>query len=169
MTTPVASGPQARVTGSNYTLFHWRGNALAYLEQVADSGQPAFGGSQGNGIEVIQPLGYARPKEIVAGRVVGAGQLTLTFRETWHKEVWEQLPGLTGTENIVQVFAALRNMASPVSASKIIKAPDGFKRGKTYHNVTIATIDDSDTFNIGSITVPKNIVAYYTHTTKLSS
>lgn len=152
-----------RTVGSNYTTFNYGGKAIAYLEQIDDSGQDAVGG----GFEFIHPLGYDHPTDIVTARALNGGTMRLTIRELWHAEVWEQLAGLAGTHDIVQVFKRLAQTPQYVSCSKIITPPTGRRYGKTYHKCTIVGIPDGDTINIGALSVAKQINVAYTHTTAL--
>lgn len=164
--TTTIQGQQAnpvRTVGSNYTTFNYGGKAIAYLEQIEDAGQEAVGG----GHEFIHPLGYTHPTDIVTGRALMGGTMRLTIRELWHQEVWEQLSGLAGTHDIVEVFRRLARTPQYISCSKIITPPQGKRYGKTYHKCTIVGIPDGDTINIGALSVAKAITIAYTHTTPL--
>lgn len=152
-----------RTVGSNYTTFTYAGKAIAYLENIDDSGQDAVGG----GFEFIHPLGYIHPTDIVTARAINGGTMRLTIRELWHQEVWEQLAGLAGTHDIVQVFQRLASTPQYVSCTKIITPPQGKRYGKVYHKCTIVGIPDGDTINIGALSVAKQITIAYTHTTPL--
>lgn len=158
---------QVRVVGSNYTTFQYAGKSIAYLEVVEDSGQEAIGGGGGGGYEFIHPLGYVTPTDIVTSRVLNGGLVTLTIREVWHQEVWEQLSGLAGTHDIVAVFKKLARTPQYVTMTKIITPPDGKRYGKTYHRCVIVGIQDGESINLGALSVPKQITVAYTHTTPL--
>ena len=154
---------RARNLGSNFTTFRYAGKNIAYLETVVDSGQQPVG----RGIEAIHPLGYRVPAEIITSRALKAGTLTLGIREIWHEEIWEQMSGLAGSKDIIEVFERLAAQQNYVTCTKIITPPDGQKYGKTYHRCVISRIDDGETFSIGDLSVPKTITVAYTHTTKL--
>ncbi len=153
---------RVRNVGSNYTTFRYDGKAIAYLDSVNDSGQdlivPAV---------PVQTLGMRHPSEIVAARAVGAGTLVMSIRELWHEEIWEQLSGLTGAHDIVEIFERLAAQQNAVTCTKIITPPDGRRYGKTYHGVVITAIQDSDQIEIGRLSVSKSITAMYTHSTPL--
>lgn len=153
---------RVRNTGSNYTTFRFAGQSIAYLEQVDDSGQELVAQPQ-----VIQPLGYRHPVEIVAARALGAGTLNLSIRELWHEEVWEQMANLAGAHDIVDIFQRLAQQANSVTCTKIITPPDGRRYGKTYHGCVITRIQDGDTFSLATLSVPKAIQVMYTHSTPL--
>lgn len=172
MTVTNDTTPQARVVGSNYTTINWRGQPIAYLEAFVDGGQAAFGGASGAGYDVIHPLGFYHPAEVATGRVVGPGTITFTIRELWRRNVWEHLAGLTGTRLIAgpgndAVFTRLARMGTPAYVTRIITAPDGFRRGDVYHNVTVYGIPDGDQVTIDALTTARNITALYTHKTPL--
>lgn len=153
---------RARNLGSNFSTFRYAGKAIAYLEIVNDSGQQLVAPPQ-----FVQPLGSPHPIEIVSARAIGGGTLTLSIRELWHQEVWQQLAGLAGSTDILQVVNALANQPNYVTCTKIITPPDGRKYGKTYHRCTITDIPDGETITIDTLSVTKNITVAYTHTTPL--
>jgi hypothetical protein len=160
--------PQVRVVGSSYSTFNYNGKAIAYLEGVEDSGQRPFSDA-GAAWQPIHPLGNQHPTEIAVSRVLQAGTLNLTIRELWAAPVWNQLAGLAGTYNILDVFAVLANNPAYVTCQTIIRPPGaGAKpRGKVYHNCTVVDISDNDTITVGALAVTKGIVVAYTHSTKL--
>lgn len=153
---------RARNLGSNYTTLRYAGQNIAYLEAVQDMGQRPV-----NTVQSVHPLGYRHPIEFVTPRAVQYGTLVLTIRELWNEEIWEQMAGLSGTKDIVEVFERLAQQQNYVTCSKIITPPNGQKYGKTYHRCTITDIDDGETFDITTLSVPKRITVAYTHTTKL--
>lgn len=162
---------KARVTGSGHSVFSYGGKAIAFLLSVEDSGQRAWS-DKGQAYSFIQPLGSRTPVEIATSRVLTGGTLQLTIQELWSSAIWEQLVGLTGTNNIVEIFDRLAGTANYVTAQTIIKPPGTEStpskwRGKVYHNVTIVDIADGDTITVGGLDVSKPIVAAYTHTTPL--
>jgi hypothetical protein len=127
---------QVRVVGSGFTTFNYRGRPIAFLEGVEDSGQRAFSDA-GQGYQYIHPLGARHPVEIATSRVLTGGTLNLTIRELWNTQVWEQLYGLMGARNIVDVFELLAADPSYVTCQTIISPPNGSRpRGKNYHNCT---------------------------------
>lgn len=163
---------KARVTGSGYSTFTYGGKAIAFLLSVEDSGQRAWS-DKGQAYSFIQPLGSRTPTEIATSRVLTGGTLQMTIQELWSSAIWEQLVGLTGTNNIVDIFDRLAGTANYVTAQTIIKPPGTAStpskwRGKIYHNVTIVDIADGDTITVGGLDVSKPIVAAYTHTTPLT-
>jgi hypothetical protein len=153
---------RARNLGSNYTTFRYAGQSIAYLEQVQDSGQSPVAQ-----VQAVHPLGHRHPVEFVTPRAINFGTLTLSIRELWHEEIWEQMVGLAGAHDIVEVFQRLAEQQDYVTCSKIITPPSGVKYGKTYHRCVITDISDGETFDIATLSVPKTITVAYTHTTKL--
>lgn len=167
MTSPVETQrAPVRVVGSNYTSFLYNGKPIAYLEVVDDTGQRAMS-SGGQGYEFIHPLGHVYPTDIVTGRVLDGGLLTLSIRELWNGQVWEQLQGLAGSSNIVEIFERLAASPNYVTCAKIITPPSGRRYGVVYHQCTIVDITDGETVQIGQLSIAKNIVVGYTHKTDL--
>lgn len=153
---------RARNLGSNYTTFRYKGQSIAYLESVADSGQAPVAPGQ-----AVHPLGYRHPTEFVVARAVDAGTLTVTIREMWREEIWQQLAGLANSNDIVDVFEAIAQTPNPITCTKIITPPIGSRYGKTYHNCVISDIQDGETFDIRTLSVAKTLTIAYTHTTRL--
>ena len=161
---------KVRVVGSGFTTFSYRGKAIAFCEGVEDSGQRAFS-DLGQPYQFIHPLGARHPLEIATSRVLQGGTLVLTIRELWNGPVWQQLSGLAGSQNIVEIFEFLARDPNYVTAQTIIKPPgtnSSHWRGKNYHNVVVVDINDGDTITVGALAVTKGITLAYTHTTRLS-
>jgi hypothetical protein len=154
---------KVRVVGSNFTTFNYRGQPIAFMDRVADSGQAPFG----TGAQAIIPLGVEHPVEIVTGEVLDLGAITLQIRELWNEPVWYQLAGLRGVgESITDVWRALNRDPAEVTCQRLIKPPGSTVwRGTTYHNCKIVNIADGDDIVVGALSVPKGITINYTHKT----
>jgi hypothetical protein len=151
-----------RVVGSNYSTFQWNGVSIAYLERVVDQGVVTYGP-----VEAIHPLGEKHVTEFAVPRILRFGTMTLTIRELWEKPVWQHLAGLAGANDLLDVWAVLASDPSPVTCVTAIKPPQGnIIRTKTYHNVVIQDIDDSETIDIGSMSVARSLTCVYTHSTR---
>jgi hypothetical protein len=158
---------RVRVVGSGFTTFSYNGHPIAFLEGIEDSGQRAFSDA-GQGYQFIHPLGERHPIEVATSRVLAGGTLNLTIRELWNTWVWEQLFGLAGTRNIVDVFEVLARNPAYVTCQTVIQPPGGGRpRGKNYHNCTVVDISDNDTITVGALAVTKGIVVAYTHSSQL--
>lgn len=158
---------KVRVAGSGFTTFNYRGKPIAFLDSIQDSGQPPFGG----GIEGIIPIGASHPVEVVTGRVIDFGRLTLSIRELWDEPVWYQLAGLNGVgETITDVWKALADDPAQVTCQMIVKPPgSSVWRGKTYHNCVVTDITDGEQITVGSLSISKNITVAYTHKTPFTA
>jgi hypothetical protein len=156
-----------RVVGSGFSVFSYQGQPIAFLEGVEDSGQRAFSDA-GQSYQFIHPLGSRHPVEIATSRVLAGGTLNLTIRELWVGPIWNQLAGLAGASNIVDIYEILAANPSYVTCQTIIQPPGGGKaRGKVYHNCVVVDISDNDTITVGALAVAKGIVVAYTHSTAL--
>jgi hypothetical protein len=163
---------QVRVVGSSYTTFSYRGKAIAFCEQIEDSGQRAFS-EVGQPYQFIHPLGATHPVEIATSRVLQGGTLMLTIRELWNAPVWQQLAGLAQSQNIVDIFKVLAADPNYVTCQTLIKPPGTENtpskwRGKNFHNCVIVDINDGDTITVGALAVTKGITVAYTHSTKVN-
>jgi hypothetical protein len=137
----------------------WNGVRLAYLQVVQDTPPAPVATAQ-----AVQPIDESVPLEIVTAMAVGVGTLRLTFYELWNEYVWNMLPGLQGTYNLLTVLQQQMNLGT-VTMQKVIKSPTGFMRSLVYHNVVITDIDAGENINIGTMTLPKTLTAQYTYTT----
>lgn len=161
MTSAVPDGPQmVRNVGSGYTTFQYMNKSIAYLDTIQDSGQKPVAS-----FEFIHPLGEAHPTDIVTSRALDGGTLTVSIRELWNQEIWEQLTGLDNAKTITEIFARLATSPQYVTCTKTITPPGGRPYGKSYHKCVVVEIQDSDQVTIGQLSVSKNITIAYTHTT----
>lgn len=153
---------KTRVVGSGFSTFSYRGQTIAWLESVKDLGQAPVVAP-----EAIHPLSHRHPAEIVTPRAVKMGSLSVTVRELWNENAWEQLVGLAGTQDIVEIWERLAATPQAITCQVIIKPPNGKWRGRTYHGVVVTTIDDTESIAIGDLSVPRVMTLAYTNRTKL--
>lgn len=152
----------ARVFGSNYSTFRWNGQAIAYLESITDSGVATY-----NPVQAIHPLGEEHPIEFAVPRVLSWGTLTFVIRELWQQPVWQHLAGLATANDLLDVWKVLGADPAPVTCQTVIRPPQGnFVRTKTYHNVVVQSIDDTETIEIGAMSLARTIGCVYTHATR---
>lgn len=152
---------RVRVVGSGFTSLQYNGKDIAFMESFTDTGQRAAGEAS----QAITPLGARHPVEIVTGRVLDAGQITASVRELWNEPVWWQLQGLAGTHTIVDLWEALAAASASVTCQMLIRPPVGPVRGKVYHGCVVTHIDDNETVTVGQLSMARNIIIAYTHTT----
>ena len=154
---------RVRVAGNGFSSFSYRGQPIAFLDQIQDTGQRPMG----RGLEGIIPIGYFHPIEVVTGRVVDFGTLNLQIRELWNEPVWYQLSGLRGVgETITNVWQALARDPSQVTCQMIIKPPgSAVWRGRNYHNCVVSDVDDSENITSDGLSIPRRITVVYTHKT----
>lgn len=151
---------QVRVVGSGFSTFIYNNQSLAWLEAITDLGQSVMGGA--GGYEAIQPLGLNHAAEIVTGRVLNPGTINIVVRELWNAQAWQQLQGLAGTNNLAEVFAAMAATGT-ITCQFIIKPPgQSTWRGEVYNNCTVVSIDDTQTVNVGALSVARQIGLLYT-------
>lgn len=154
------AAPNTRVAGSGFTTLLFQGKRLAYLQVVQDTPPTPVATAQ-----AVQPIDEPVPLEIVTPAAVGVGTLRMTFYEQWTTPVFAQLPGLEGTNNLLEVLKRQLSLGS-VTMQKIVKHPtNGTMRARVYHGVVITDVDEGENINIGTMTLPKTITAQYTYTT----
>lgn len=146
--------------GGGYTSFAFGGKDLLYVDQIADQAPQPVAQP-----EPVQPLDARHPIEIAFPKAHGPGTLTVTIREQWYTDVWEQLPGFAGAVDIIDVFERNIRLGS-ITCVKKIRLPNGRFRSIKYHNTVVTNVDDSETVAVGTITMPKTITMMYTHKTK---
>lgn len=150
---------RTRIGGSGWTTFSFRGTRLAWLQTLQDTAPAPVAQAQ-----AVQPLDAQRPVEIVTARAVGPGTLRLTIFELWNANVWQQLPGLGNARNLLEIFQTQVGLGN-ISCRKIIRKPPpqaGF-RTKNYIGCVITDVDDGETINIGTMTLPKGITIMYSN------
>ena len=125
--------------GGGYTVFLYQGKPLAYVDVVRETGP--------------------RPAALEAGTI------EVTFREQWNTEVWEQLPGFAGTNDLLGVFKA-QLAAGPVTLTKIIGSQNTPIRRIDYLNCYVVNVMIDETVNIGTMTFPKSVQIMYTQRTE---
>lgn len=162
---------KSRVVGSGFTTFTYNGQPIAYLTNVNDSGQAAYGGTSGTGYEVVISLGDSYPSEVATSRVRAIGTLTCVVRELWNAPAWNQLQGLAGTNNIIDVFEAVAALPGPGIQAVMVIKPQGSTsyRGWTYNNILPVDIGDGETVSLGALTMTRNLTLLYTNRVPLTA
>ena len=148
-----------RVGGSGFTTMLFQNQRLAYLQVMQDTPPTPVASAQ-----AVQPIDEPVPLEIVTAAAVGVGTLRCTFYELWSEPVWEALPGLQNTYNLLQVLQTQLAMGT-ITMQKVIKSPNGIMRARVYHNVVIVDIDEGENVNIGTMTLPKTLTFQYCYST----
>ena len=150
---------ESRIVGSGYTTFTYNGNPIAFAEIVADSGEELVNPTP----DRLHPIHSLYPLEIVSCEATNGGQITLTIKETWDSEVWDQLPWTP--DGAISIRELVNHPA--VQLQKIIRRPDGSVRGKVYHGCRVTAVQTGETVNVGAVTIQKTCTITYTHCTKL--
>jgi hypothetical protein len=153
------SASKVRVGGSGLTTMTWRGTKMAYLQTLADSTPQPQGA-----VSPVQPIDEPVPLEIVTPLAVGAGSISLSFFELWNEPAWAMLPGLEGTNTLLDVLKRQISLGE-ITCRKIIKSPDGIMRAKVYHGVVVTNIDEGESIQINTMLMPKTVQLGYTYST----
>lgn len=178
-----AGNTRSRIVGSGHTMLYFNHKRLARLDSFVDGGQ-----SPVTPASPVFSLDDRHPSEIVTSRVLGAGTLTITIREAWNQPVWAQLlelvaPGKSGTVNDLVDLQDLMDTALGTGELMVQMIIDpepnavaanpggttqkttslGPPRGKTFHNCVITDMAETETVELGALTIPKTITLMYTH------
>lgn len=152
---------QSRVFGSGFTVMRWQATPIAFLQGFNDTGQRPVAE-----IEPVQGIDDKYPIEFAVPRAMRGGAFSATIKELWSMPVWQHLKGFEAAKNLLDVWEAMAVMPGTITAQLIIKPPRGnYWRVKTYHNIAVAAIDDSERITIGSMTLDRDINCVYTHAT----
>lgn len=150
---------KSRIGGSGFTTMLWQGQRLAYLQVMQDTPPTPVATAQ-----AVQPIDEPVPLEIVTSHAVGVGTLRVTFYEMWNAPVWSTLPGLEGTNNLLEVLKRQIGLGN-VTVQKIVKSPSGIMRARVYHSCVVTDIDEGENVNIGTMTLPKTLTIQYCYST----
>ncbi len=156
---------RVRVGGSGFTIFHWMGKSIAFARQVAHtSPEPVAPPS------AIQPMDKRRPVQVITPAASGMGTITLDLYELYGARVWEQLAGLTGTTDLVEIFIRVSALAEPIHMTKLINPPTlqgvNFPSyTETYHNCVITNVANGEQIDIATMEVLKQVTVAYTRMT----
>jgi hypothetical protein len=148
-----------RIVGSGFTVFQWSAKAIAFLDEIHDSGQAPI-----RQYEAVTPLGDYYPREFALPRVKSEGTLQFIIREMWDQPAWWGFTQFLNTYNIIDIYNIQSGLARPIICSTIIKQPNGSTakdRGWSYLNCNLITIDDREVVQIGALTMPRTITAVY--------
>lgn len=137
----------------------WNGSRLAYLQTLQDTPPTPVAAAQ-----AVQPIDESVPLEIVTAMAVGVGTLRCSFYELWNAPVWATLPGLEGTNNLLDVLKRQIGLGT-ITMQKVIKSPSGIMRAKVFHNVVVTDIDEGENVNIGTMVLPKTLTFQYCYST----
>lgn len=156
-------GHHARVGGSGFTWFNFRGTVVGFTQALAITSPAPVADPQ-----AIQPLNFRRPAEIVVPRAIGAGTLTVTGIELWNQPVWARLVGLANAADLADVFQLMWNSGlADLQAQVVVDPPTGRGTGgnkyvRTFHGIKISNIDDGENIDITTMSMGKTVTMMYT-------
>jgi hypothetical protein len=150
---------KTRIGGSGFTTMLYQNQRLAYLQVMQDTPPTPVATAQ-----AVQPIDESVPLEIVTAMAVGVGTIKCTFYELWNEPVWATLPGLQGTNNLLDVLKRQVTLGT-ITMQKIIKSPSGIMRARVYHNICVTDIDEGENVNIGTMTIPRTLTFQYCYST----
>lgn len=163
----ITGSPRVRVTGHAYTLWIWGGNPIAYATNVTHtSPQPLAQAAD------VTPLNYIRPAEIVTGRAIGRGEITMTVTELYGHKPWNHLGGsfngndIRDLADVFHKFQREYTEHTPENAIRfvrVIRPPGSGVYIEQYHNIRILDIREDETDTPDSLVNSLTISIGYTH------
>lgn len=153
---------RTRSFGQAYTVLEWRDQVMGMVDAVnLTSVQPVA-----EAID-IQPINAQRPIEIVTAGAHRHGELQMTILELYGTSIWQRIADFTDCQDIVDVMRTVQALDPPgIVISKVVRPPQGGEYRERFFNCTVTNIDDSENFTIATLTVPKTMTIWYTHSSK---
>lgn len=185
-----AAGLRTRVGGSAFTVFTWQNQVIGFGQQIATVSPTPVGA----GATPIQPMDSPYAIEIITPAAQTIGTITMQLKELYGQKVWEELAGLSGASDLVNIFIrmaafGLNSQGGGIQVSKIIRPPllqgitptnplsssalnqiaaGNGAYGEIYNNAIITNVQDGETIDIGTMDVNKQITIAYTSITLIA-
>lgn len=161
---------RARVGGSGLTIIHIGSTPVTFARQVSDQAPTPVG----SGTVPIHPMDERHPVELITPQAATMGTLTLEFYDIVGSRFWDRIPGLKGAVDLVDVFERVAKLSNGLSVTKYIASPATAKNASQnnnasiyrYNNCVVSQIVDSESIEVGTMEVLKQIVLNYTHVTR---
>lgn len=184
------AGFRTRVGGSAFTVFTWANNVIGFGQQIATVSPTPVGA----GATPIQPMDSPYAIEIITPAAQTIGTITVQLKELYNQKVWEQLAGLAGSPDLVNIFIrvaafGLTSQGGGIQVAKIIRPPllqgitptnplspsaltkiqaGNQAYGEIYNNVVITNVQDGETIDISTMDINKTITMAYTSVTPIA-
>jgi hypothetical protein len=161
---------QARVVGHGYSLWLWNEVPVAYASNIQHRSPQALSPAVD-----IQPLNHIRPKEILTGRAIGRGEITMTVTELYGQRAWSHLTGTFGEgydqfNDLADVFHNFRRFHTEFTPAgtprfiKIIRAPaSNGVQAEEYMNIRILDVREDESASVDAMNNELQITIGYTH------
>lgn len=155
---------KVRVPGG-FTVFHWNSGSgnevIAFADEVRVAAVTPVAPAQ-----VIQPLNYLRPAEIVTPRAHTNGVITLVLTELYNEAVWQRLAGLSNSRDIIDIMEYVAGLDNGIRVTKFVRTPKGADYYETFHNCVVTRVQDDEAIRIDTMVLNKEIELWYTHSIK---
>lgn len=153
---------KTRSFGQGYTVFEWQNQVIGMANEVTVTGvEPVAAAID------IQPINAARPIEIVTAGAHRHGVITLSIIELFGFSIWNRLQELTDCQDVVDIMRTIAAMDPPgIIINKVVRPPSGGEYREQFFNCTVASLLDNETITIETLTFPKTMEIWYTHSFK---
>lgn len=144
----IGGNPRVRVLGHAYTVWTWGGNPIAYCTNVQHSSPQPLAQSVD-----VQPLNYVRPAEIVTGRAITGGDITMQVTELYMNSLWHHLGNSFGANGDFHDLASIfhkvqRDLTehgnTPIKLLRIVRPPGKPAYHTQYYGVRITDIREDE-------------------------
>jgi hypothetical protein len=157
--------PRTRVPGSGFTVMTWQGKVIGMIERLQVQAVRPVADA-----EPIQPINAIRPIEIVTAGAHGPGTLILSITELYGQSIWQQFPELAQSQDIADVMrtVAALDPNNGIKVQRVIVPPFTPTRQyvETYFNCVVTDLPDSETVDVTTVRIEKDITVMYTHSSK---
>lgn len=159
--------PRVRVAGHSYSLWIWGQSPVAYCTNVRHTSPQPLAAAV-----AVQPLNYVRPAEIVTGRAVGPGEISMTVTELYGVKPWQHLGGSFQNEDTIQDLADVfhkvqRDLTefsnTPITFVRVIRPPGGGVFLEKYYGIRITDIREDENVAVETLQNTFDITIQYTY------
>lgn len=162
---------RVRIAGHSYSLWIWGERPVAYATNVTHTSPQPLAQAV-----AIQPLNYIRPVEIVTGRAIGPGELSMTVTELYGYKPWEHLAGSFSGDlihDLADVFHKMQREytehggtepnSRPIRFVRVIRPPGRGIHLERYFNIRITDVREDENVSIETLQNTFAVTIQYTH------
>lgn len=157
--------PRVRVAGHSYSLWLWGETPVAYCTNVSHTSPQPLASAV-----AVQPLNYVRPAEIVTGRAIGPGEISMTVTELYGHKPWQHLGGSFDgdIEDLADVFHKVQKSltefgATPIRFARVIRPPQGGVWVEKYYGIRVTDIREDENVSVETLQNTFGMTIQYTH------
>lgn len=152
---------RVRVPGG-FTVFYWQNQVIGFADAVRVGAVTPVAPAQ-----VIHPMNYLRPAEIVTPRAHTNGTITLVLTELYNEAIWQRLAGLANSRDIIDIMEHVAGLDQGIQIRKYVRTPGNSPDYyETFFNCVVSEVRDDEEVRIDTMVLNKELVVMYTHSIK---